>query len=197
MDTESKLLKILIEKPNSKDILSMVMKLESNSKFNLKSDIEKLKGIWELRWSSSNAPFLSYSPLVDNLQILNPSKSNAMNLLKPRGINGIIGTGIVAELYPLNEIRVGVKFTHAGLIGPNIGKTKIKALTQIKKEQKGWLDITYLSKNLRICRGDKGTKFILVRRNNEKIKLYFKTIRMKPRTNLKIIKNRLDYKILN
>ena len=90
MDTESKLLKILIEKPNSKDILSMAIKLESNSKFNLKSDIEKLKGIWELRWSSSNAPFLRYSPLIDNLQILNPTKSNGLNLLKPRGIDGII-----------------------------------------------------------------------------------------------------------
>ena len=169
MDTESKLLKILFEKPNSKDILSLALKLENKSNFNLKSDIDKLKGIWELRWSSSNAPFLSYSPLIDNLQILNPSKSNAMNLLKPRGVNGIIGTGIVAELYPLNENRVGVKFTRAGFIGPNIGFTKLKALVQIKKEQKGWLDITYLSKNLRICRGDKGTIFILVRRNDEKL----------------------------
>ena len=92
-----------------------------------------------------------------------------MNLLKPRGINGIIGTGIVAELYPLNDIRIGVKFTHAGFLGPNIGLKKLKALAQIKKEQKGWLDITYLSKNLRICRGDKGTLFTLVRRNDEKL----------------------------
>ena len=169
MNTESKLLKILIEKPNSKDILSMALKLEKNSNFNLKSDIEKLKGIWELRWSSSNSPLLSYSPLIDNLQILNPSKSNAINLLKPRGVNGIIGTGIVAELYPLNDIRVGVKFTHAGFIGPSLGFAKIKALAPIKRDQKGWLDITFLSKNLRICRGDKGTLFTLVRRNNEKL----------------------------
>ena len=176
MDTESKLLKILIEKTNSKDISSMANKLESNSKFNLKSDIEKLKGIWELRWSSSNSPILSYSPLIDNLQILNPSKSNAMNLLKPRCINGIIGTGIVAELYPLNDIRVGVKFTRAGFLGPNIGFTKLKALVEIKKEQIGWLDITYLSKNLRICRGDKGTLFILVRRNDEKLFIQFEEL---------------------
>ena len=169
MDTESKLLKILIEKTNSKDISLMANKLESNSKFNLKSDIEKLKGIWELRWSSSNSPILSYSPLIDNLQILNPTKSNGLNLLKPRGIDGIIGTGIVAELYPLNEIRIGVKFTHAGFLGPNVGLKKLKALARIKRDQKGWLDITYLSKNLRICRGDKGTLFILIRRNNEKL----------------------------
>ena len=169
MDTESKLLKILIEKPNSKDISSMAIKLESNSKFNFKSDLEKLKGIWELRWSSSNSPILSYSPLIDNLQILNPTKSNGLNLLKPRGIDGIIGTGIVAELYPLNEIRIGVKFTHAGFLGPNVGLKKLKALARIKRDQKGWLDITYLSKNLRICRGDKGTLFILIRRNNEKL----------------------------
>ena len=169
MDIESKLLKILIEKPNSKDILSMALKLESNSNFNLKSDIEKLKGIWELRWSSSNAPFLNYSPLINNLQILKPSKSKAINLLKPRGIDGIIGTGIISELSTISDIRLGVKFTHAGFIGPNIGFVKLKALAPIKREQKGWLDTTYLSKNLRICRGDKGTLFILVRRNNEKL----------------------------
>ena len=63
-------------------------------------------------------------------------------------------TGIIAKLNPINDIRVGVKFTHAGLIGPQIGFNKVKALAEIKKEQKGWLDITYLSKELRICRGD-------------------------------------------
>ncbi len=169
MDIESKLLERLIENPNSKDILSMVIKLESKSKFNLKCDIEKLRGIWELRWSSSKAPFLNYSPLIDNLQILNPSKSNAMNLLKPRGINGIIGTGIIAKLNTLGDVRIGVKFTHAGLIGPQLGTTKINALAQIKREQEGWLDITYLSNNLRICRGDKGTLFLLKRRKDEKL----------------------------
>ena len=128
-----------------------------------------MKGIWELRWNSSNVPFLNYSSLIDNLQILNPSKSNALNLLKPRGINGIIGTGIIAKLDLINDIRVGVKFTHAGFIGPSIGFTKLKALTQIKKEQNGWLDITYLSDNLRICRGDKGTIFILRRIYNKRL----------------------------
>ena len=173
MDTESKLLEILIEQPNSKDILSMAMKLESYSKFNLKRDIKKLRGIWELRWSSSKAIFLNYSPLLDNLQILNPSKLNAMNLLKPRGISGIIGTGIVAKLNPINNIRVGVIFTHAGIMGPKVGFTKLNALAKIKREQKGWLDITYLSENLRICRGDKGTLFLLIKRLDEELFIRF------------------------
>ena len=167
MNTELKLKKLLFDQPNSKDILLLATKLENESNFIFKRDIEKLKGIWELRWSSSNTPFLNYSPLIDNLQILDPLKFSAMNLLKPRGINAIVGTGIVAKLNPISDIRVGVKFTHAGLIGPQIGLNKIKALAAIKKEQKGWLDITYISEEVRICRGDKGTLFVLKKRNDE------------------------------
>ena len=91
MEIEQKLIKILVDKPNSKEILLLATKLEGNSNFILSKDIEKLQGIWELRWSSSNAPFLNYSPLVDNLQILDPLNSSAMNLLKPRGINAFLG----------------------------------------------------------------------------------------------------------
>ena len=173
MDIEQELIKLLFDNPNSKEILLLATKLESKADFIISRDIEKLKGIWELRWSSSNAPFLNYSPLVDNLQILDPLESNAMNLLKPRGINSIIGTGIIAKLKPINDIRIGVQFTHAGLIGPKIGLKKLKALAKIKKEQKGWLDITYLSEEIRICRGDKGTLFVLKKRNDEKLFMRF------------------------
>ena len=47
-----------------------------------------------------------------------------------------MGTGIIIKLNPINDIRVGVKFTHAGIIGPQIGFNKVKALAEIKKEQK-------------------------------------------------------------
>ena len=163
MNLEQQLLDLLVSSPNKKMIKNMAEELEKESRFTLSSDIEKLKGIWELRWSSSKAPFLNYSPLVDNLQILDPLNLDGLNLLKPRGINSIIGTGIVAKLRSLSEKKIGVSFTHAGIIGPYIGIRKINALTKIKKEQKGWLEITFLSKDLRICRGDKGTLFILRR----------------------------------
>lgn len=163
MNLEQQLLDLILSSPKTRKIKNMAEELEKESKFILNMDIEKLKGVWELRWSSSKAPFLDYSPLVDNLQILDPLNLNGLNLLKPRGINSIIGTGIVAKLSSLNEKKIGVSFTHAGIIGPYIGIRKINALTKIKKEQKGWLEITFLSKNLRICRGDKGTLFILRR----------------------------------
>ena len=84
-----------------------------------------------------------------------------MNLLKPKGINAIIGTGILAKLKSLNEKKVGIRFTHAGIIGPNIGRKKIKAISKLSKKQEGWLEITFLNNDLRICRGDKGTLFVL------------------------------------
>ena len=163
MNLEQQLLDLILSSPKTRKIKNMAEELEKESKFTLNMDIEKLKGVWELRWSSSKAPFLDYSPLVDNLQILDPLNLNGLNLLKPKGINSIIGTGIVAKLSSLNEKKIGVSFTHAGIIGPYIGIRKINALTKIKKEQKGWLEITFLSKDLRICRGDKGTLFILRR----------------------------------
>ncbi len=163
MNLEQQLMGLILSSPKTKKIKNMAEELENESKFTLSNDINKLEGIWELRWSSSKAPFLNYSPLVDNLQILDPLNLNGLNLLKPRGINSIVGTGIVAKLSSLNEKKIGVSFTHAGIIGPYIGIRKINALTKIQKEQKGWLEITFLSKNLRICRGDKGTLFILRR----------------------------------
>ena len=161
MKLEEQLLELILSRRKTKMIEIIAKELEMDSNFTLSKDIEKLKGIWELRWSSSKAPFLNYSPIVDNLQILDPFNLNGLNLIKPKGIKKIIGTGIVAKLKSLNEKRIGVQFTHAGIIGPNIGIKKIKALTKIKREQKGWLEITFLNKDLRVCRGDKGTLFVL------------------------------------
>ena len=167
METELKLIKKLFENQNSKDIIKLTEKLENKSNFILSRDVRDLKGIWELRWSSSNSPFLNYSSILDNLQILDPQEGKAMNLLKPKGIKAIIGSVILAKTEPINNIRISVQFTKAGLVGPSIGYRQPKALVKIKKEQLGWLDITYMSDKLRICRGDKGTLFILIRRNDK------------------------------
>ena len=56
---------------------------------------------------------------------------------------------------------IRVIFTKAGSIGSRSGTKKIMALNEIRNEQKGWLDINYLSNSLTIFRGDKGHLFIL------------------------------------
>ena len=167
MKLEEQLLELLFSRQKTKKIEIIAKELELRSNFSFSSDIQKLKGVWELRWSSSKAPFLNYSPLVDNLQILDPLNLNGLNLIKPKAINSIIGTGIVAKLKSINEKKIGVTFTHAGILGPNIGIKKIRALTKLNKEQNGWLEIIFLNKDLRICRGDKGTIFILRKIENE------------------------------
>ena len=49
MNLEQQLLDLLISSPNTKKIQNMAEELEKESKFTLSRDIEKLKGIWELR----------------------------------------------------------------------------------------------------------------------------------------------------
>ena len=169
LNLEEKLLKTIFNSPNSDEIGDIAENLEYESDYDLNKDIGNLEGVWELRWSSSRAPFLKYSPLIDNLQILDPYSLNGMNLLKPKGINKIIGSAILAKLNKLNGNRIGVTFTHAGFLGPKLGSFKIKGLLNINREQKGWLDITYLSNNIRICRGDKGTLFVLLKKKNNSL----------------------------
>ena len=41
------------------------------------------------------ALFLKYYPFIDNFQILDPLDLNGLNLLKPKGLQSIIGTNIL------------------------------------------------------------------------------------------------------
>ena len=167
MESEDNLFNLLLKSPNSGRIKSIAEQLENDHNFfSYSKDRNYLNGVWELRWSSSSSHLLQCSPFIDNLQILDPFNLNGLNLLKPIGIKSIIGTGILIKLNYINEKRIGVKFTHAGIIGPEFGRKKIKVMKEINNEQVGWLEITYLSSSLRICRGDKGTLFILRKINS-------------------------------
>ena len=95
MESEDELLNLLIKSPNSKSIKAIAEKLEIDHNFLFSKDRNNLQGVWELRWSSSNSPFLKYSSFIDNLQILDPFNLNGLNLLKPRGIRTIIGLSLI------------------------------------------------------------------------------------------------------
>ena len=106
METENDLLNLLLKSPNSESIRNIAEQLEIDHNFSFSKDRNDLEGVWELRWSSSNSPFLKYSPIIENLQILDPLNLNGLNLLKPRGIKSIIGTGILIRLYYINEKKL-------------------------------------------------------------------------------------------
>ena len=132
MKLEDDLLNLLLESPKSESIQTIAEQLEIDHNFSFSKDRNDLQGVWELRWSSSNSPFLKYSPFIDNLQILDPLNLNGLNLLKPRGIKSIIGTGILIRLNYINEEKnLGPKFTHAGDMGPKFARKNIKAMKEI------------------------------------------------------------------
>ena len=58
MDSEDDLLNLLIKSPNSDKIQSIAEQLEFDHNFSFSKDRNDLQGVWELRWSSSNSPFL-------------------------------------------------------------------------------------------------------------------------------------------
>ena len=72
MDYTSKLIETLEQAPNSKEIIQLIKLAESEFSLDIIKQMDQLQGVWKLRWSSSKSPFLNYSPLLDNLQILDP-----------------------------------------------------------------------------------------------------------------------------
>ena len=72
MESEDDFFYLFLESPNSESIQTIAEQLENDHNFSFSKDRNDLQGVWELRWSSSNRSFLKYSPLIDNLQILDP-----------------------------------------------------------------------------------------------------------------------------
>ena len=70
--------------------------------------------------SSSKSPFLKYSPFIDNLQIIDPFNLNGLNLLKPRGINSIIGSGIFIRFHYINEKKLASNLHMLALLVLNL-----------------------------------------------------------------------------
>ena len=174
MNNKSKLLEALEKAPKSNKIANLIKLAEIESRVDITQQINQLSGVWELRWSSSKSPFLNYSPFLDNLQILDPSKRRGLNFLRPRGILGnLLATSIFAQLDVIDSKRTNVTFKKAGFIGPQFSGKNIRFLSEIKRTQTGWLDTTVLTHKLRVCRGYKGTTFALIKRDDLSMSSFF------------------------
>ena len=124
--------------------------------------------IRDRRWSSSSQPWLRQAPWLENLQALDPERNKGCNLLRLRGrLGGIGAVSVQAELNLTSSKRIEVKFCRGGWLGPSRpGQRQVKLMRNVQQNFPAWLDITVLSQELRICRGNAGTIFALLRRND-------------------------------
>ena len=164
-DARNDLVSILQRTPNDPSIAERVSALEQSHPADLSRDSALLEGEWDLRWSSSSQPWLRQAPWLENLQVLDPAQKRGCNLLRLRGPFGAIGAiSVQADLEVINEKRVEVKFRKGGWLGPSLpGIGQLKLLREVEQSFPAWLDITFLDEELRICRGNAGTTFALLR----------------------------------
>lgn len=164
-DARNDLVSILQRTPNAPSIAEQVSALEQSHPADLSRDSALLEGVWDLRWSSSSQPWLRQAPWLENLQVLDPAQKKGCNLLRLRGPFGAIGAiSVQADLEVTSEKRVEVKFRKGGWLGPSLpGIGQLKLLREVEQSFPAWLDITFLDEELRICRGNAGTTFALLR----------------------------------
>ena len=162
------LIRLLKDDPRDSEIADLILSVEAASRVELSTNLALLKGVWELRWSSAKQPRLKQADWLNNLQILDPKNSRGMNLLRLAGpLGSVAAVTVEAELSIKKPNRVGVRFRKGGWSGPTLpGGQRIKLLKNINQSFPAWLDITALTSELRICRGNAGTTFALLKRHD-------------------------------
>ena len=173
--TRDQLIERLQQQPKATDIPSLVETMEREQAADLNRDGALLAGVWELRWSSSTQPWLKQAPWLDNLQVLDPERGRGCNLLRLRGpLGAMAGISVQADVKPIDNQRVEVSFRRGGWVGPQLpGGQRLQLLREVKQSFPAWLDITVLDQQLRICRGNAGTTFALLRREDLQLSAFF------------------------
>ena len=162
------LVQLLRETPRDPNLPELITRVEQEEPANLTSTAKLLRGVWELRWSSSQQPWLKQSAGLENLQILDPEQGRGCNLLRLRPPFAVLGgISVQAELQITGSQRVAVRFQRGGWMGPSrANQQQLTWMRQVQQSTPAWLDITVLDDQLRVCRGNAGTTFALLRRND-------------------------------
>ena len=161
--SRDELIQLLSHQPNEPSLAQRIKDVEAEQPADLTRDADALEGVWELRWSSSSQPWLKQGPWIDNLQILDPANRRGCNILTLRGPLGSLG-GICVE----------VTFQRGGWVGPRgRGAPGWKLMRDVQQSFPAWLDITVVDDQLRICRGNAGTTFALLRRKDKQLSEFF------------------------
>jgi hypothetical protein len=170
--SRAELLALLRDGGSRERIPDLVSRVEREQPADLRRDAPLVEGVWELRWSSGSQPYLATAPWITNLQVLAPSRGQGMNLLRLAGplgdLAGIAVRAAIALEPPAAEDqpsqRVSVRFERGGWLGPSLGGQRLQLLREVRQSFPAWLDITAVDEELRICRGNAGTVFALLRR---------------------------------
>ena len=162
------LVDLLRERPSDPGLQTLINRVEQEQPADLNSSGGLLRGVWELRWSSSQQPWLKQTAGLENLQALDPEQGRGCNLLRLRApFAGLGGISVQAELQITGSQRVAVRFQRGGWWGPSrANQQQLSWMRQVQQSSPAWLDITVLDDQLRVCRGNAGTTFALLRRND-------------------------------
>ena len=80
-------------------VRGLIEQLELEQPADLVRDQALLRGVWELRWSSSSLPYLAVAAWLENLQLLDPANGRGMNLLRLAGPLGpVAGIAVQAAI---------------------------------------------------------------------------------------------------
>ena len=144
-----------------------------------------LEGDWRLLYTTSkgilNLGRIPPLPLGQIYQCIRTSTARIYNIAEVAELPYLEGiVSVAARFEPVSDVRVNVKFERS-IVGPRrlIGyKSPSDFIQQIEagknffpaldfgiesRDQLGWLDITYLDKDLRIGRGNEGNVFVLTK----------------------------------
>jgi hypothetical protein len=144
-----------------------------------------LDGNWRLLYTSSQALLnlgrLPLSQLGQIYQCIRTSTTKVYNIAEISGVPYLESlVSVAARFEPVNERRVNVRFERfiiglQRLLGYQTPSEYIQQIESGKKffpaldfgiesrDQRGWLDITYLDNDLRIGRGNEGSVFVLTK----------------------------------
>ena len=174
----------LLATPSDKQgILAAIARLEERNPTPRPTEAgEFLNGDWRLLYTTSSdllrldqVPLLKLGQIYQCIRVKDAKVYNIAEIVGLPYLEGLVS--VVARFEAVSEKRVNVRFERSidgsqRLIGYQSPQQYIQEIEAGKKfvaidfpidsrNQKGWLDITYLDENMRIGRGNEGSVFVL------------------------------------
>lgn len=166
-------------------VLSAIQELEdSNPNPQPLKSKELLEGDWRLLYTTSKGilgldrfPLLKLGQIYQSIRLAETKIYNIAEIVGLPWLEGLVS--VTATFNPVSEKRVNVIFERSiiglqRLFGYNSPSQFIQQIELGKKfppfdltidnrERQGWLDITYLDRDMRIGRGNEGNVFVLTK----------------------------------